>query len=318
MSCTFKLFSKCQTTKFGCMVFMNQRLNISNTQNMLCPKEDTYNKTTFFGGKNLKNWTQEEMEMLTETEKCLPLMETIMDSPLFIDDWEEMSKKDKDKYAVLSDVFSHDKIQSVSIILKNTIHPIKEAILNRWKKKKIEELGEQGFLEYSKNILSEGHHLHKLIQDYLNKVITIKGDGSAHWESMKPVLREISPDDVHCVEADVNHPMLFYHGRLDCAIKYKNKLCIVDWKLATKKKDNLKDLYDAPYQVAAYVGAFNISKDSSEQVANAIIVQGYRDGSPATVHYLNEFALEFYWKGWLRRLARNHARKLNTQLTDDT
>nr|XP_039267036.1 mitochondrial genome maintenance exonuclease 1-like [Styela clava] len=316
----FKNLTQCQYTKIGCIcnAIITSKLNLGTAQSMFLSQEERHVKKINLNNKQFKDWSQEDLAMMTETENCIPLVEAIMSSPLFIEDWEKMPKSHLDKYAIMSDVFSHESIQSVNVILKNTVDPMREVILNQWKKKMINKLGEKEFSDYQNNSMKEGRCFHKLLQDYLRKEISIEGDGSDEWNSVKPILHEISPESAHNVEANVIHPKLFYSGRLDCVVEYKNKLCIIDWKLASKRKDNLKDLYDVPYQVAAYVGAFNILNDSSTQVSNAIIVRGYRNGSPASVHYLNDFAIEFYWKGWLRKLARNHARQLSAQLSQDS
>lgn len=34
---------------------------------------------------------------------------------------------------------------------------------------------------------------------------------------------------------------------------------VIDWKKSDKKKSNLKETYDGPVQVAAYIGAINTS-----------------------------------------------------------
>lgn len=274
-------------------------------------EQDKQDNNITFRGKNFNDWSQEELAMLTETDKYLPLVEMIMDSPLCIQEWEQMPKSQRNKYNILTDAISHENVQSISKILRNTKHPLSEVILERWRKKNIEKIGEKKFNAYQANTRREGSEFHKLIQQYLKAEITTKGDGSSQWKSVQSFLSEISPDDVHSVETDVIHPLLLYCGRLDCSVVYKNRLCIIDWKLSAKRKDKLKDLYDDPYQVAAYVGAFNVLNDSSTQISNAIIVKAYRDGSPASVHNLNEFALGFYWQGWLRRLARSHIRQLS-------
>lgn len=37
----------------------------------------------------------------------------------------------------------------------------------------------------------------------------------------------------------------------------RGDLCLIDWKKSDKRKDTIESIYDAPTQVASYIGAIN-------------------------------------------------------------
>jgi hypothetical protein len=43
-------------------------------------------------------------------------------------------------------------------------------------------------------------------------------------------------------------------GIVDCVAVVGDTVCLVDWKTSEKTKHSLKALYDAPLQLAAYIG----------------------------------------------------------------
>ena len=61
------------------------------------------------------------------------------------------------------------------------------------------------------------------------------------------------------LESQVMHPTLNYVGYFDALAFHKksDKIVLIDWKTSEKKKSKLQRTYDAPLQVAAYVGALN-------------------------------------------------------------
>lgn len=50
----------------------------------------------------------------------------------------------------------------------------------------------------------------------------------------------------------------------------RNKLVIIDWKKSDKLKTTLDMMFDAPLQVAAYVGAVNFDKCFPYKVSNVL------------------------------------------------
>jgi mitochondrial genome maintenance exonuclease 1 len=61
--------------------------------------------------------------------------------------------------------------------------------------------------------------------------------------------------------------------------------------------------YDAPIQLAAYLGALlSNEKYQNLNIKNGVVVVGYTNGLPANVHRLNESDLNKYWRKWLARL----------------
>jgi ATP-dependent exoDNAse (exonuclease V) beta subunit len=47
---------------------------------------------------------------------------------------------------------------------------------------------------------------------------------------------------------------LILAGIVDCVAVVGSTVCLVDWKTSEKTKLTLKSLYDAPVQLAAYIG----------------------------------------------------------------
>jgi genome maintenance exonuclease 1 len=126
------------------------------------------------------------------------------------------------------------------------------------------------------------------------------------WKSVKGLLKnEIKLVEHEC---DVNHPHLFYTGRLDCLAYYKNRLSLIEWKFGEKRKTTLHDMYDYPIQLTAYLGAilsdpkFKTIHDSNPMFINTIVVRIYKDGSEPSIHEFSFNQILYYWEVWLRRL----------------
>ena len=74
-------------------------------------------------------------------------------------------------------------------------------------------------------------------------------------ESVGEVLSEIG--EVVAVESVVRHLELGYMGRVDCIGRYRGVWCAIDWKTSRRPRPKLRDMYDGPLQVCAYMGAIN-------------------------------------------------------------
>nr|KAF6471821.1 mitochondrial genome maintenance exonuclease 1 [Molossus molossus] len=79
-------------------------------------------------------------------------------------------------------------------------------------------------------------------------------------------------------------------------------LCVIDWKTSEKPKPFIRNTFDNPLQVVAYVGAINHDGNYSFQVHCGLIVVAYKDGSPAHPHFMDPELCSQYWEKWLLRL----------------
>ncbi|XP_071438066.1 mitochondrial genome maintenance exonuclease 1 isoform X1 [Pithys albifrons albifrons] len=198
------------------------------------------------------------------------------------------------------------KMPSVTRILQQTLSPQQVFYLERWKQKMIVELGKDGFEEYTKNIFLQGELFHSALESvFLCEEIATKEkskDGviSGYLSSVEHVLEDIS--EVKALESGVYHETLQYLGLVDCVAKYRGQLCVIDWKTSEKPKPFLKNTYDNPLQVAAYVGAINHDANYDFQVCCGLIVVAYKNGSPAHPHFMDPDLCLQYWNKWLLRL----------------
>lgn len=206
---------------------------------------------------------------------------------------------------------SRGSVPSVTRILQQTLSPDQLFYLERWRKKMIAELGEEGFAQYSQNLFKKGKLFHSVLEDSLSSGST--------WESKSPQEKETHPAEVQgymesvlhilkdiravrAIESTVQHNKLNYLGIADCIARYRGVLCVIDWKTSEKPKPFLSNTYDNPIQIAAYAGALNSDPNYKYQVENGLIVIAYKDGSPAHAHCLSSELILDYWKRWLVRL----------------
>ena len=80
------------------------------------------------------------------------------------------------------------------------------------------------------------------------------------------------------------------------------KVILIDWKTSKKQKLNLRHAFDAPIQIAAYVGALNHDQRYPFQIENAMIAVVYNDGSEANLIHMDKKELIRHWIMWLNRL----------------
>ncbi|KAM4771975.1 mitochondrial genome maintenance exonuclease 1 [Rhinophrynus dorsalis] len=207
---------------------------------------------------------------------------------------------------------TNGKVPSVTRILQQTM-PMEQAFyLERWKQKMIMELGEKGFIEYTAGLFSQGKQFHATLEDLLLSLEDSEKrqdseELSGYLASVQHVLADIS--GVRSLESAVHHSALHYLGLVDCVAEYRQKLCVIDWKTSEKPKPNLRDTFDNPLQVAAYVGAINHDGNYNFQVDCGLIVVAYKDGSPAHPHFMDPDVCLHYWNKWLLRFEEYKEKK---------
>ncbi|XP_019371693.1 PREDICTED: mitochondrial genome maintenance exonuclease 1 isoform X1 [Gavialis gangeticus] len=209
-------------------------------------------------------------------------------------------------------------IPSVTNILQQTMPEEQAFYLKRWKQQMILKLGEDGFAEYNKNILLQGTLFHAALehicqsrevpQQELEDAIV-----SGYVESVQHVLREMS--GVKALESAVQHETLQYLGLVDCVAEYRGQLCVIDWKTSEKPKPFLRNTFDNPLQIAAYVGAINHDANYDFQVNCGLIVVAYKDGSPAHPHFMDMGLCSQYWTKWLLRLEEYGEKRRNDDMS---
>ncbi|KAM6280642.1 mitochondrial genome maintenance exonuclease 1 [Porphyrio hochstetteri] len=195
---------------------------------------------------------------------------------------------------------------SVTRILQQTMSPQQSFYLERWKQKMILELGQDGFAEYSKKLFHQGELFHAALESiFLSEEVATKEQGeddviSGYLSSVQHVLKDIS--EVKALESAVQHEALQYLGLVDCVAKYRGQLCVIDWKTSEKPKPFLRNTFDNPLQVAAYIGAINHDANYDFQVSCGLVVVAYKNGSPAHPHFMDPGLCSQYWNKWLLRL----------------
>lgn len=206
-------------------------------------------------------------------------------------------------------------VPSVTRILKQTISTEQMFYLERWKRRMIQELGEDGFREYSQNLFKQGKMFHSVLEDFLisgvkwtdrdpSEMSQYPPEVRGYMESVSHILEDIR--EVRAIESTVQHNTLNYLGIVDCVARYRGVLCVIDWKTSEKPKPFISNTYDNPIQVAAYVGALNTDANYKYQVENGLVVVAYKDGSPAHAHKMSDELMLDYWKTWLLRLEDYH------------
>ncbi|XP_014229330.1 mitochondrial genome maintenance exonuclease 1-like [Trichogramma pretiosum] len=192
------------------------------------------------------------------------------------------------------------KYPSVTRILSASMSEEAKAVLERWKSNMIEKLGLEKFEIYQKELLADGKLLHLAIMNKLTQVpYSVPDKIIPSFSSLEQVLKDIS--EVRAIESHVIHPRLMYRGIIDCIAFYRGELCVIDWKKSDKPKDTIGATYDAPLQIASYIGALNADINYPFQIQKGIIVVAYTSGAPAKVFEIDEDNLQLYWKLWLQR-----------------
>ncbi|XP_020373315.1 mitochondrial genome maintenance exonuclease 1 [Rhincodon typus] len=200
---------------------------------------------------------------------------------------------------------SKASLPSVTRILQLTKSLEQAFYLERWKRRMITELGQDGFKEYSKNILNRGKLFHSALEETLLSTKIPKTDDeeiAGYLQSVQGILADIR--GIRVLESVVSHQPLQYMGLVDCVAEYRGKLCVIDWKTSEKPKPYFRNTFDNPLQVAAYAGALNHDDNYNFQVERGLIVVAYKDGSPAHAHFMDRELFLACWKKWLLRLEK--------------
>lgn len=257
--------------------------------------------------KTAQHIDTEQHDALASDLDTRTFLSTILSFPPFTIVWDvadgRLSRTDAAKN--LTDVDGAVKalgFPSVSVILKATMPPESKFFLERWENAMIEELGIEGFERFKTELFANGTNLHICIQKYLEgeKEIDVKKPNQGHWKSLQPIFRDIF--DVVCTEKPVKHSALRYKGILDCVANYRGKTCVIDWKTSKKPKPDIRQCFDNPIQLAAYLGAYNSHASLKAEIDSCVLVIGYEDGTQATVHEISRADCLRYWKQWQRRL----------------
>ncbi|XP_036275145.1 mitochondrial genome maintenance exonuclease 1 [Pipistrellus kuhlii] len=209
-----------------------------------------------------------------------------------------------------------NKIPSVTRVLQQTMTSEQIFYLERWKQRMILELGEDGFAEYTSDLFLQGKQFHEALESILSPQGNLKeGDEnreSGYIESIQHILKDVS--GVQALESAVQHETLKYVGLLDCVAEYQGNLCVIDWKTSEKPKPLIRNTFDNPLQVVAYMGAINHDANYSFQVRCGLIVVAYKDGSPAHPHFMDTELCSQYWAKWLLRLEEYTKKEKNQNI----
>lgn len=272
--------------------------------------ETLYEQDTFLFGKVLKSQPPVPDIDLRTAQNWIPL--TNPDKRIMSTERTDPRIPLKISFPTRSEVPA--KIPSVTRVLQQTM-PMEQAFyLERWKQKMIMELGEEGFIEYTAAIFSKGKQFHSSLEALLlsseDQIPEKDGiDVSGYLSSVEHILGDVC--GVKALESAVHHHTLCYRGLVDCVAEYRGKLCVIDWKTSEKPKPHLRDTFDNPLQVAAYIGAINHDENYNFQVPCGLIVVAYKDGSPAHPHFMDAELCSQYWNKWLLRLEEFLEKKEN-------
>uniref|UniRef100_A0A452SLN7 Mitochondrial genome maintenance exonuclease 1 n=1 Tax=Ursus americanus TaxID=9643 RepID=A0A452SLN7_URSAM len=166
------------------------------------------------------------------------------------------------------------------------------------------------------DIFLQGKRFHKALESILAPQGDLKERDenleSGYIQSVQHILKDVS--GVRALESAVQHETLKYVGLLDCVAEYQGKLCVIDWKTSEKPKPYIRNTFDSPLQVVAYVGAINNDANYSFQVQCGLIVVAYKDGSPAHPHLMDTELCSQYWAKWLLRLEEYTKKEKNQNI----
>lgn len=58
----------------------------------------------------------------------------------------------------------------------------------------------------------------------------------------------------------------------------RGKTYLIDWKMSGKRQTSLATTYDAPIQVAAYIGVINAFNEYSFKIDKGLVIVAYTNG----------------------------------------
>ena len=189
--------------------------------------------------------------------------------------------------------FEGQAYPSVSTILAATKPEQDRLALQRWRKR----VGVKQAQKISTEACRRGTSVHTAINYFLRgQDLPDDVEDNLYWHSIKPILESVSK--VHLVESAVYHAEHQYAGRFDCLGEWSGKLCVFDWKTASKPKKS-EWITDYCLQLTAYTAAIN-------HLYNVQINQGIiaiaLNNQPAQLFHLNTQDLSDYWQQFLVRL----------------
>lgn len=207
---------------------------------------------------------------------------------------------------------------SVTKVINDTMSDYAQRLLEKWKEKMIKALGKEKFELMQRDQLNRGSEFHESIRRILlgQEPKENTSDVASSMKSLKHIWPHLNSTTV--VESYVAHPQLGYRGVVDCVCKYRGIPVVVEWKLSEKLKPRLQNTYDAPIQLAAYLGALNYDDNIKFQVTHGLVVVAYTSGVPADAFFLKPEVCDHYWKLWLTRLKTYNKLHKNDCLVEET
>eukprot|EP00047_Mylnosiga_fluctuans_P020186 m.89530 g.89530 ORF g.89530 m.89530 type:complete len:304 (+) comp8417_c0_seq1:67-978(+) len=200
---------------------------------------------------------------------------------------------------------------SVTTILSKTRESV--YALTQWENKRVLLMGREQHEEEQAAIRLRGSRFHELVERYLlqgPQAITeeaLADDTGIRnlWASIAPRLPDFS--NVAVIESAVVHPTERYAGTVDCVARYRDVLCVIDWKTASSHKKRKSDVSEYQLQMAAYRAA--IQNDPRYRHLHNVPIEGvlaiaYADGSPATIFHFTESECLRKYAVFARRLER--------------